>query len=111
MNLSCSLSQNCEPQHPPPFEASPPFSSVGQLLPVQAPPSFLLLRSFSWKRAADYGGSVISSPMSVVPTSPLKDRFWFLSFTLAVVTGAILDDENRGVATMLRSPTPRLELL
>ncbi|XP_048434316.1 uncharacterized protein LOC108868420 isoform X2 [Pyrus x bretschneideri] len=57
-------------------------------------PSRLLPHSFSSapslgsekKRAADYGGSVISSPMFVVPTSPLKNRFWFLSFTLAGVT-------------------------
>ncbi|TQD83036.1 hypothetical protein C1H46_031412 [Malus baccata] len=93
MNLSGSLSQNCELQHPPRFDVisslllcwttSPPpgsslipFPPLGSVSSAPSPGS-------EKKRAADYGGSVISSRMSVVPTSPLKSRFWFLSFTLA----------------------------
>ncbi|TQE07124.1 hypothetical protein C1H46_007177 [Malus baccata] len=141
MNLSGSLSLNCEPKHPPPFDD---ISSL--LLRWATSPPLLLLSVFNFatkprsekKTAAYYSGLVISSPMSVVPTSPLKNRFWFLSFTLAGVTErseignpkveisrfksqcidgySIKKDRfwmmrTEELPQCLRSPTPRLELL
>ncbi|RXI08968.1 hypothetical protein DVH24_023112 [Malus domestica] len=104
MNLSGSLSLNCEPQHPPPFDG---ISSL-LLRWATSPPLLLLdpsrlyqlltneLTMSKKKRAANYGGSVISSPMSVVSTSLLKNRGSSaktppihrgrVSFTLAGVT-------------------------